>query len=105
MYRYDLLDSTHQATRADSLIKIVLSREANPTSVKTNYTTTFDLNSYVDWTTNIDSCYASNVSLCDDEACATLSTGTDAYLSANPTNKDSLGIVIPVLNIDRRTAF
>lgn len=94
-----------QAPRANSLLKINLKKELYPTAVSSNYTVSYNLNEYIEWTTDIAGCHASNVSLCDDEACTALSTDTKVALAANPTNKDASGIVSPVLIIDRRTAF
>lgn len=45
------------------------------------------------------------MTLCDDAACATISSATNARLASNPTNKDTSGLVVPSLIIDRRASF
>ena len=45
------------------------------------------------------------MSLYSDSALTTLCSGSDVYLSANPTNKDADGLVNAVLNINKASGF
>ena len=55
------------------------------------------------WTTDINLCYESQVSLVTDSTGATLSTTSNIVLGVNPTLKDALtGLVYPILTIDRK---
>ena len=55
------------------------------------------------WTTDINLCYESQVSLVTDSTGATLSSTTNIVLTENPTLKDAVtGLVYPILTIDRK---
>ena len=110
MFRYDELDGTWQVPRENSTLKIHLHKELFPnvTAGTENYTTTYYLNQYIQWSTDIANCYASNITLCEDENCATViqtNGSAKAYLAVNPTNKNITGWVEPILHIDRRAPF
>lgn len=105
VFRYDqLLNET--TTAQSSVLKFRYQKELAPNnSVPSNFTKSYVLNDLISWTTDIALCYASNISLCTDEACTTLMTSAEVQLDANPTNKDSDGLLNPTLFIDRRTSF
>ena len=78
------------------MLKIILPKALNvDTSDSSTFLSTFNLNEYIEWTTNVASCGASNISVCADQTCTSFGSDSRFYMAANPTNKDDQGFVSP----------
>ena len=102
-----LITPTYDATVLEftddgAVFKIYLERYDEQDS-STEYAS-YPLDQVFSWTTDINLCYESQVSLVSDEIGETLSTSTTIVLGDNPTLKDAVsGLVYPILLIDRKT--
>ena len=63
---------------------------------------TYTGNTFIAWATDVGDCGVSQIKLCDDASCNTLTTSNVSLAPANPHLMDTYGNVNPIIKLDMR---